>query len=108
MREAIWLFLWMVDRTTREKLGDDGKKVGIVAGGHPVTDHEISKKFDCSLRTVKRWRNLLKAEGYIKMENTGHGYCYTVLNSKKWQKSNGPIKSVIRTLQPQAATAVGR
>jgi len=108
MGEAVWLFMWLIDRTTREKPSDDGKKVGVVAAGHPIPDHEIGQRFGCSVRTVQRWRTMLKTEGYIKMENSGHGYCYTILNSKKWLKSDGPMRAAIRTLHAQAAAGNGR
>src|ERR1017187_3652814 len=38
IREAIWLLLWYIDKTTRESEADGGGTVGSVLGGLPIRD----------------------------------------------------------------------
>jgi len=99
MGEAIWLFLWAIDKTTRE-CTEEGKRVGIVLGGRPIPDHEIAQNFECSVNTVRRWRRLLVSERYIETERRGSGHSFKVMNAKKWRQN--AIGTAIRALQAHA------
>ena len=100
MGEAIWLFLWLVDKTTDE-ISEGGKRIGIVLGGRSVPDHEIAEKFNCSRKTIRRWRSLLVRESYIEIERRGAGHSFKVMNTKKWRRN--AIGTAIRALQANAA-----
>lgn len=100
MGEAIWLFLWLIDKTTRE-YAEGSRQVGIVLGGRPVPDQEIAEKFDCSPKTVRRWRNLLVEESYIEIERHGSGHSFKVMNAKKWRRN--AVGTAIRALQANSA-----
>jgi len=103
MGDAIWLFLWLVDRTTKEK-DDKGK----VLGGMPIRDRDIADTLGgITDRTIRRWRRRLIDGGYIEAINTGHGYSYRVLKSKKWSKkdTSRPDKNV-RSDRPQSTSLI--
>ena len=57
---AVWLFLWCIDRQTREKDG-----LGWVYGGKLLTHEEIAEEMGRRERTVRRWCKLLENEDYI-------------------------------------------
>jgi hypothetical protein len=86
LREALWLFLWFIDRTTREPTTDDGSKLGSVLGGMPIRDSDAASTFGCTKRSIRTWRNRLAKFGYIQQKRTGTGYIITLLKSKKWPK----------------------
>ena len=50
---ALWEFLWMIARTTKEKQ-DDGETWGIVLGGKPIKLTEIAEELGSSEHTVKK------------------------------------------------------
>jgi hypothetical protein len=88
MGDAIWLFLWLIDATTRESANEKGNVAGKVLGGMPVRPSRIAESLGgVSDKTINRWRKKLVEGGYIEAKNTGHGFVYTVLKSKKkWTK----------------------
>jgi len=81
IRDAVWLFAWLIARTTQEK---DGK--GLVLGGVPIHDERIAEELGFPRKTIRRWRLMLVAGGYISTVRTPYGFRYTLLKSKKWQK----------------------
>jgi hypothetical protein len=96
-----FLFGYLVDKTTKENCGDDGK-MGIVLGGKPIRDTAIAKHYDISLKTVARFREILIREKYIQCQRTPYGYRYTVRKSKKFgiwvkkkreERSDNPVQS---------------
>jgi hypothetical protein len=88
MTDALWLFLWYIDKTTREEDGGEGGKVGRVLGGKPIRDSEVAPELQCTKRTICTWRNRLQKHGYIKVIRTPYGYTVRVLKSKKWFGKN--------------------
>jgi hypothetical protein len=83
MREAVWLFLFLIDRETHDRRA--GSKSGKVLGGMPVCDSDITEALGgASTKTISRWRKVLVAGGYIEATRTPYGFSYRVLNSKKW------------------------
>jgi hypothetical protein len=88
IKDALWLFLWYIDKTTREVDGGDGRKVGLVLGGKPIRDSQVARELQCSKRTVCSWRNLLADGGYIEATRAPYGYTVRVLKSKKWLGKN--------------------
>jgi len=91
----VFLFGYLVNKTTRENCGNDGK-LGIVLGGKPIRDDEIAKHYDINRKTVARFREILIKEKYIDCQRTPYGYRYTVRKSKKfgiWSEKKQPERS---------------
>jgi hypothetical protein len=84
MLDSVWLFLWYIDKTTKEIEGE-----GFVLGGMPVTDSEPAKDLGASLKVVRKWRLHLASKGYTRTRRTPYGYVITLLKSKKW--AWGPV-----------------
>jgi hypothetical protein len=81
MSDAVWLFLWLSARTTREENGS-----GNVLGGIPINDGLPAGELGYPLKTIRRWRRMLVKDGYISTVRTPYGFKYKLLKSKKWQK----------------------
>lgn len=81
LADAVWLFMWLIARTTREP---DGR--GSVLGGIPVPDERPAGELGFPVKTIRRWRRMLLSGGYVSVDRAAHGYRYTLLKSKKWQK----------------------
>jgi hypothetical protein len=84
LREAHWLFLYFIDKTTYEFTDSEGRRMGQVLYGRPCLDSHAASAFRCSVYTVARWRNLLARFGYITQRWTGRGWAIAVNKSKKW------------------------
>src|ERR1700730_14360348 len=97
--DAIWEFLWCIDKITRE---EDG--VGIVLGGMPVKFERIADELKGSHKeTVRLHFKLLETEKYIRMRRTPYGHVIEVLNSKKfdiWKRKGGKEKPENRVSLP--------
>jgi hypothetical protein len=81
---ALWEFVWLLDKITREK---DGK--GIVLGGQPVTIDRIARELRRGDHTVRRNLDRLEAGKYIERTRTPYGLTIRVRNSRKfgiWSK----------------------
>ena len=81
---ALWEFVWLLDKITREK---DGK--GIVLGGAPVKIDRIARELGRSDHTVRRNLDRLQAGKYIERTRTPYGLTIRVRNSRKfgiWSK----------------------
>jgi hypothetical protein len=83
---AIWVFLWMVDHTTKEVPGADGQTEGHVRGGFAVRARDIAADLQMPVRTVQAHLALLFDRGYLRRVNLedGTGWAYLVQKSKKW------------------------
>jgi hypothetical protein len=75
---AIWEFLWLIDKTTKNKDG-----VGIVLGGKPIKLCDLSQQMGTSDVNVSRNLHKLKKEGYISILRTPYGMVIEVKKSKK-------------------------
>jgi len=78
--EALWEFLWCLDRITQERDG-----VGLVLGGKPVACKDVADGFDVNERTVRRHFDQLERESYIERTLAPHGYTIRVRNSHKFR-----------------------
>lgn len=89
---ALWEFLWMIARTTKEKQ-DDGETWGIVLGGKPIKLTEIAEELGSSEHTVKKNIAKLKKYNYIESTRAPYGEIFRVRKSKKFinkrQTKNG-------------------
>ena len=78
MGMAIWLYLWCLDKITREE--DD---VGYVLGGAPVKVELIVGELGRSDRAIRRDLKALRGR-YLQLRWTPYGYVIHVLNSRKF------------------------
>ena len=97
---AIWMFLWLLDRTTGEKDG-----VGIVLGGRPVKDEEIATSLGVHKNSVATDRLTLLKGDYVAVVRTPYGYTYRVRKSRKfgiWGRKRDLQKPVVLpSIDPQ-------
>ncbi len=105
--DALWLFLWLIHRTTAEHDG-----VGEVCGGVSCVDADIAGVLGCSTKVIKRWRTCLLREGYILVHRSRYGFQYQVLRSKRFShpRTSGvfriPISSGILEHFPRMGDSV--
>jgi hypothetical protein len=59
------LFIFLIDRTTKEVRGE-----GDVLGGKPITHKEIADVLGANERSVRRWAEQLEDAGYIRTART--------------------------------------
>jgi hypothetical protein len=78
LKDAVWLFMWLIARTT-----DDADGKGKVLGCIPIHDDRPANEVGFPVKTIRRWRRMLVRGGYIKTVRTPYGFRYTVLKSKK-------------------------
>ncbi|MED4052955.1 DnaD domain protein [Niallia taxi] len=83
---ALWEFLWLIARTTKESQDEDGETWGIVLGGKPIKLSEISEQLGSSEHTVKKNITKLKKYGYIDSKRAPYGEIFKVKKSKKFKK----------------------
>lgn len=96
MREAIWLFSWLLLRQTG--LNEIGE--GIVNYGHPITKAEIYADTGYNEKRVERWVKRLRDTEYIRTEQRANeGLIFFILAAKSKTKSTRFAKGV--------ATSVG-
>ncbi len=81
IKDAVWFFMWLIARTTREQDGS-----GSILGGAPIHDGHPAGELGFPIKTVRRWRRMLVSGGYISVIRTPYGFRYTLLKSKKWQR----------------------
>jgi hypothetical protein len=88
---AIWVFLWLIDRTTKEVTGTDGRMEGLVYGGREIRAREMANDLQMSARTVHGHLARLLKGGYLRKVSHGDGLPagYCVLKSKKWDRHPG-------------------
>jgi hypothetical protein len=83
------LFLWLVDRTTKEVRTEKGEVEGKVLGGMPIEYKTIATIFNCTEKTVMRWKGKLEEWKYIRTDRTSHqgSLRWTVRKSKKFKNA---------------------
>lgn len=79
MGEAIWLYLWLLDKIT--SVSETG--LGKILGGKPVTIEEIQKELFLPERTYSRYLVKLKKHGYIITTRTPYGLVFYVTKAHK-------------------------
>ena len=87
--EALWLFLWLINRTTSE-VDCPGGRLGIVLYGNSVTSRTIATELCCTSRTVRRHLQQLLDGDYIDLEKTASGQIIRVKKSMKWLARGQP------------------
>jgi DNA-binding transcriptional ArsR family regulator len=93
IRSAIWLFLWLIDRTTIEQPSPDGTGLeGLVLGGKAIATRFIAEQIGESERAVRYHLDQLEEHGYIRrIEHRGLANGYALRKSKKWQRVQATI-----------------
>lgn len=91
---ALWEFLWLVAKTTKE-VTKNGETIGVVLGGKPIKISELANDLGSNERSVRRNLSRLKEHNYVKTTRTPYGEVYKVRNSKKFVKNRkSKIKEV--------------
>jgi hypothetical protein len=76
---ALWLYLWLLDRITKEVNG-----IGIILGGMPIKASAIAETYGMNERTTRAHIDRLKNGGYITVKHAPYGLIITILNSLKF------------------------
>jgi DNA-binding transcriptional ArsR family regulator len=76
---AVWVFLWCIDRVTKEE-----SEIGFVLGGSIITARRIADELDDSQRTVRRHLERLAENEYIALKRLPYGFVIKVMNSCKF------------------------
>ena len=84
---AIWVFLWMIDRTTKEVATTDGYAEGLVYGGKAIRAQDIGLELEMPARTIQAHLDRLVTCGYLRRIERAQGVAsgYAVQRSKKWK-----------------------
>ena len=96
MGDAVWLFMWLIARTTK-----DGK--GKVLGGVPIRDERAARELRHPVKTIRRWRRTLVEGNYVTTVRTPYGFTYAVLKNRRWK--NAPARDLPKRpfSQPESA-----
>lgn len=85
MGEAVWLYMWVLDKMT--SVNENG--MGKVLGGKPITHDMVAEDLGIELRRYQRWIKRLRDAGYIRTLRTPYGQVITVNKAEKiFKKQN--------------------
>jgi len=91
MGSAIWVYLWCLRRTTREKDG-----LGLVLGGSRIKQSRIARELGVTERTIGTDLARLRKHGYLQIRRIPYGLVITVFKSKrKLKRSEENFRSQI-------------
>src|ERR1043166_6623096 len=86
MGEAVWEFMWFIDRIT--KIDEEG--FGWVLGGKPINLKDLTEDMGVHYTTVSRNVQKLVKHGYIMVSYVPYGVMVKVLKAKKrFKKEKG-------------------
>jgi biotin operon repressor len=104
---AIWVFLWLIDHTTKETPAADGKVDGLVHNGSPVPLKTMAAQLDMSRDAVYEQLVQLTKAGYIRkiIDKNGRPNGYAVVNSKRF--ANRRTKAGRSALETVVQNTVG-
>lgn len=94
MGNAIWLYLWLLDKMT--SINENG--LGKVLGGKPITYQEVYKDVPIPLRNYRRYVEKLRDNGYINTIQTPRGLSFSINKAFKPFKSVDKYKSDVPNL----------
>lgn len=86
MGEAVWEFMWCIDKITR--IDEFGK--GWVLGGKPIKLENLADDMGVHRKTVSRNLNKLQRDGYLELKHTPYGIVILVHKAKKRFHTNVP------------------
>lgn len=82
---ALWVYLWFVNRVTRDEQRAGEDFVGIVLNGRPLSIDEIAEELGFDYHACRRHLARLVKTGYVERRKTGAGmFSYAVTKSKRW------------------------
>ena len=93
---AIWIFLWLIDKTTSETVVE-GQSCGVVLYGKPIAARRIAADIGLAERSCRHYLHQLEAAGYIRMDRTAAGPIIHVRKSIKWRRRNERVEQSYRT-----------
>lgn len=79
MGEALWLYLWLLDKMT--SVNEHG--MGKVLSGRPITYEDVNEDLGVSRQVYLRWIKKLRGAGYINTLRTPKGLVFTVNKAEK-------------------------
>lgn len=86
MGEAVWEFMWFIDRITR--IDEEG--FGLVLGGKSINLHDLTEDMGVHYTTVSRNIQKLVKHGYIMVSYEPYGMIVKVAKAKKrFKKDSG-------------------
>ena len=97
MGEAIWLYMWLIDKVT--SVNENG--IGKVNKGHPVTFEMVVVDLGMSESTYRRWTNRLRDAGYLQTLRTPYGLVFTITKAKKIFGKRSAINDTSKKLKPK-------
>jgi hypothetical protein len=85
---AVWVFLFLIDKCTKEQEDNNGGWLGLVLGGSPITARYIAEHLGECERSVRRHLKQLEDGGYIVvLSRQGEASGYAVRKSKKFHRA---------------------
>jgi hypothetical protein len=82
---AVWVYLWFLNRVTKDEQRAVDDFVGIVLNGRPLSIDEIAEELGFDYYACRRDLARLVRAGYIERRKTGAGmFSYGVTKSKRW------------------------
>ena len=105
---AVWVYLWFLNRVTRDEQRGADEFVGIVLNGRSVSIDEIAGELGIDYRTCRRHLARLVDAEYVLQKKTGAGTCtYAVTKSKRWAwKRRGPTGTKMASGSPDPQTQI--
>lgn len=91
MGAALWLYGWLVLRQTHQQ-----GNVGWVLGGSPVSYREIEDETGFNIRTLERWMQTLRRQGYVETEAVPAGVIVRITKAKKFPQAGRNSADTIR------------
>lgn len=99
MGEAVWLYLWLLDKMT--SVNENG--IGKVLGNQPVTFELVQSELGLTVRTYRRWVDKLRDAGYIQTLRTPRGLIITVTKAQKVYGKRSAKSGTSNSDRPQTA-----
>lgn len=93
MGAALWLYGWLVLRQTHQQ-----GSLGWVLGGAPVSYREIEEETGFNCRTLERWMQTLRQQGYIETGAAPAGIIIRITKAKKFPRPGRRFEEGIRKL----------
>jgi hypothetical protein len=92
MGAAIWEYLWLIDKVTKDEPDGHGKFNGVVLGGKPISAATIASDLKEHVNSARANLKTLSEDGYIvRTPARDSKYSYVVTNSKKWFWNRPPL-----------------
>lgn len=109
MGAAIWEYLWLIDRVTKDEPDGLGKFNGVVLGGKPLSAAMIASDLKEHINTAKiNLRSLEVGRYIVRHRLSDNRFSCTVTNSKKWFWNRGPRTENCPSPRTENCTTLGQ